>query len=168
MRGERGVGFGVVAIIAGSSPHARGTPNRREGGEYRRRFIPACAGNASKSPSLSLSSPVHPRMRGERMSYEWQGMARHGSSPQARGPLVIDGLRVFLRRFIPACAGNAGIDSFQARPHAVHPRMRGERIITAPDYAQMIGSSPHARGTRGGSQFHQSQERFIPACAGNA
>ena len=46
MRGEREVLKKRVLVIDGSSPHARGTrlPGRSGGG--RKRFIPACAGNA--------------------------------------------------------------------------------------------------------------------------
>ena len=53
-----------------------------------------------------------------------------------------------LRRFIPACAGNAG-----------------QPIIQLQDAA---GSSPHARGTQELPLDEGRGARFIPACAGNA
>ncbi|EFV94312.1 hypothetical protein HMPREF0551_2427 [Lautropia mirabilis ATCC 51599] len=31
----------------------------------------------------------------------------HGSSPHARGTLLIEFINLFMKRFIPACAGNA-------------------------------------------------------------
>ena len=51
-------------------------------------------------------------------------------------------------RFIPACAGNAALHIVCVLPLAVHPRMRGERVVAAAD-------DPVAPW-------------FIPACAGNA
>ena len=84
--GERFVGQPLVAGVAGSSPRMRGT--LRILGRYRNshrfipayagnavfpsfsvghlRFIPAYAGNAMQCLHVHLSSPVHPRVCGER------------------------------------------------------------------------------------------------------
>ena len=47
MRGERGSTPGVTPQPSGSSPHARGTPENIMRNLIEKRFIPACAGNAS-------------------------------------------------------------------------------------------------------------------------
>ena len=68
MRGERISTVTRTELLYGSSPHARGTHWRCTLERHRRRFIPACAGNASRERGCSGCLPVHPRMRGERSS----------------------------------------------------------------------------------------------------
>ena len=147
MRGERFISNGRPPKATGSSPHARGTrvsvSYRRPGG----RFIPACAGNASRGGPGVRRLAVHPRMRGER-SEDWE--PRHisdGSSPHARGTRSSSSTRDLDRGFIPACAGNASDANPACAVAAVHPRMRGERDRLRLDHGHGVGSSPHARGT---------------------
>ena len=168
MRGERQGEIGGFPFVAGSSPHARGTPDRIRARPGGLRFIPACAGNAREHAPLSQHVAVHPRMRGERVAWGAILVVRAGSSPHARGTHINrrhpkDGCR-----FIPACAGNARGLTCVALRLPVHPRMRGERSRSASCPRSTRGSSPHARGTL---SFHSSnpvEGRFIPACAGNA
>ena len=127
MRGERGFAPGIFASTIGSSPHARGT---RQCGHRRPdllRFIPACAGNASRLSRAPSCCTVHPRMRGERTGAARLNVIGGGSSPHARGTLVITRLEMPRLRFIPACAGNASKSSSTTTGMSVHPRMRGER-----------------------------------------
>ena len=72
-------------MVAGSSPHARGTPHRRATHSLLRRFIPACAGNACHARQSTRFPTVHPRMRGERTVKRQTILFEHGSSPHARG-----------------------------------------------------------------------------------
>ena len=65
MRGEHSIAFLTICVIAGLSPHARGTPGLIDEGYTGSRIIPACAGNTSSVFSTGLSSGDHPRMRGE-------------------------------------------------------------------------------------------------------
>ena len=168
MRGERRKINRHSGVAAGSSPHARGTP-----GEYllhfvRLRFIPACAGNATRRTSASCFRTVHPRMRGERNRARPIRKSRGGSSPHARGTRNIDTPRVTCSRFIPACAGNACVRAYGPNNTTVHPRMRGERKTSDLCKQHPDGSSPHARGTQACRQCGGNCARFIPACAGNA
>ena len=66
MRGERQGEIGGFPFVAGSSPHARGTPDRIRARPGGLRFIPACAGNAVLAMVQDIEEAVHPRMRGER------------------------------------------------------------------------------------------------------
>ena len=91
---------------------------------------------------------VHPRMRGERHFFRME-------------------LKVS-NRFIPACAGNAGVGLWLRINPPVHPRMRGERSKPAIKCRARVGSSPHARGTPDLDTQKIINYRFIPACAGNA
>ena len=168
MRGERARAMPARASAIGSSPHARGTRADYRRCRSGRRFIPACAGNASPARSGGPRGPVHPRMRGERSSYSLLSRFGAGSSPHARG--TPRGARAdrFPGRFIPACAGNARFPFRKSSEYTVHPRMRGERVSVGLDAARSSGSSPHARGTRLRAQLVRAGGRFIPACAGNA
>ena len=167
MRGERDRLKSLSQGGDGSSPHARGTPQRMRTPRFHKRFIPACAGNARHALDVRNSQPVHPRMRGERvapsspqapisvhprmrgerLSASSWGSCHGGSSPHARGTrheVDMDGVRV---RFIPACAGNASTAWRSRAGRAVHPRMRGERDPVSGLMHHDDGSSPHARGT---------------------
>jgi len=80
---------------------------RREAHVRAKRFIPACAGNASQGRPRIGRRPVHPRVCGERHGGEAQGGVHAGSSPRVRGTRGRPSHRGRLWRFIPACAGNA-------------------------------------------------------------
>ena len=148
MRGERTDEAAKTYAGDGSSPHARGTLLEDNDAQPARRFIPACAGNAPTMGIEGYSTPVHPRMRGERPQITEDIAAWAGSSPHARGTLGDKREPRARARFIPACAGNAmGGGTWWTRS-SVHPRMRGERIIRLRIIHRVSGSSPHARGTR--------------------
>ena len=148
MRGERRVVVKPHFQPPGSSPHARGTPASSPSSSRTYRFIPACAGNAATISAHSSGEAVHPRMRGERGYQVVTQFAGRGSSPHARGTLVMDQGACGCGRFIPACAGNALDDTQHHLLAAVHPRMRGERRSRSISPTCAFGSSPHARGTR--------------------
>ena len=152
----------------GSSPHTRGTPRQPAARGRETRFIPAYAGNATRSSLSPLNISVHPRIRGERPSTSSLGSRNAGSSPHARGTLFFIHFRLFAFRFIPACAGNACCRNAAQITVTVHPRMRGERLKQRSSKNRPRGSSPHARGTRSPVGEECSYRRFIPACAGNA
>ena len=168
VRGERATASALSVRLAGSSPRARGTLLRDDGTLWLNRFIPACAGNAPRNQSASGDGAVHPRVRGERFGAPFFGLPLTGSSPRARGTRqhVIESGSP--SRFIPACAGNATARRRPHRPSTVHPRVRGERIVTVETVDPIGGSSPRARGTHLVTCRHRLLPRFIPACAGNA
>ena len=132
------------------------------------RVIPAYAGNAPSCATRARGSPVHPPMRGERLPCPDQAWPHLGSSPHARGTLLGKNPQRAIERFIPACAGNAPWVRTSGWPRTVHPRMRGERRVSAESIMASIGSSPHTRGTLGGKLDALRHVRFIPAYAGNA
>ena len=73
------------AMYVGSSPPARGTGQDRHRWRPLLRFIPACAGNGLRPATRPPSTPVHPRLRGERTTPRRSGRVSTGSSPPARG-----------------------------------------------------------------------------------
>ena len=110
----------------GSSPPARGTPQRTGTDALLDRFIPARAGNTAARPRPAADSPVHPRPRGEHPP-GWNVLDDNlGSSPPARGTLGRAGGGSRWSRFIPARAGNTNFSASPRLSSTVHPRPRGE------------------------------------------
>ena len=70
----------------GSSPHARGPPNRRVRACLQIRIIPACAGSTIAWISSHSRWRDHPRMRGVHLTVTSLKLLVLGSSPHARGP----------------------------------------------------------------------------------
>ena len=166
--GERSRIDKVWPASVGSSPRVRGTRGGTAQQTYWRRFIPACAGNASAPAAGRTQSPVHPRVCGERSASLPMRANNHGSSPRVRGTLAYRQGVASLGRFIPACAGNARRNSSANVLATVHPRVCGERWRRTGVAKVAIGSSPRVRGTRWPEQRRHAGLRFIPACAGNA
>jgi len=132
---------------AGSSPRTRGTgplpPNKHLG----QRFIPAHAGNGNSLAIPVHPLPVHPRVRGERSFLHLHRVHGDGSSPRTRGTgKPCFDMRHHIR-FIPAHAGNGDASAASPRSAPVHPRARGERVISGHSSAMSSGSSPRTRGT---------------------
>ncbi len=152
----------------GSSPRVRGTLPDHQRGPYRRRFIPACAGNAGVARPQRVCTSVHPRVCGERDFLDLRVRKRPGSSPRVRGTRWHGPDDSGPRRFIPACAGNAPLVFRLAYRRPVHPRVCGERAAWCPLRPCPFGSSPRVRGTRLHVRKMCAEGRFIPACAGNA
>ena len=146
--GERIASVAVLCQTSGSSPRVRGTPFRQSRASCSGRFIPACAGNASWNVTLLITTAVHPRVCGERLSLLAEGEPVSGSSPRVRGTRLGFLLSRNLSRFIPACAGNASPTRPRAAVASVHPRVCGERGYPQAEDRISSGSSPRVRGTR--------------------
>ena len=148
MRGEHsGNAYGEIVHL-GSSPHARGTPNKEGTNGRRPGIIPACAGNTQVLSEYETSSGDHPRMRGEHDDRVVLRRVDQGSSPHARGTLGDLRAREAGQGIIPACAGNTPPISKTCWCNGDHPRMRGEHFKALSTAVAKLGSSPHARGTR--------------------
>ena len=167
VRGERSMTAFLASSSGGSSPRARGTDSRHRCAPGGGRFIPACAGNGTRSRVSAGTISVHPRVRGERPVASTAAWLKAGSSPRARGTAGSSGQAWPPPRFIPACAGNGRWCPRRCSARAVHPRVRGERALVGIPVAVATGSSPRARGTDRPPAAGQSEPRFIPACAGN-
>ena len=167
MRGEHAFFPDERKGIHRSSPHARGTRIRHDGGLRGLGIIPACAGNTTSHDGKTCPHPYHPRMRGE---HDLRGRAHDmdaGSSPHARGTLTNAGTKADSAGIIPACAGNTASASILRLNPRDHPRMRGEHQWPAKNDEGFEGSSPHARGTLAVKNGRFQVFGIIPACAGN-
>ena len=145
--GERSRKMSSVNPFFGSSPRVRGTLDKILPLVFVKRFIPACAGNASSDMPGQSIFPVHPRVCGERPTMGNRGIEHPGSSPRVRGTLLIKTTCGIYERFIPACAGNAAYMGAWAIILTVHPRVCGERLPITSAAQKSTGSSPRVRGT---------------------
>jgi hypothetical protein len=166
-RGEHCIARCVHWRSTGSSPRARGTRTPAAARPRRLRFIPAGAGNTAWGGSARRAGSVHPRGRGEHMSIPGTVSPSSGSSPRARGTLVVELPPALEGRFIPAGAGNTPRRRALRVPVSVHPRGRGEHVSGPWELMRDYGSSPRARGTRARGHRPTQAHRFIPAGAGN-
>ena len=151
----------------GSSPLARGTLYDTLLRRAVFRFIPARAGNTSRTWPIGPPRAVHPRSRGEHHSPRLIRAALAGSSPLARGTLQLRPRLPPLDRFIPARAGNTRTRWAPPAFLPVHPRSRGEHGRDLVGRLHVVGSSPLARGTQAELVPGAREVRFIPARAGN-
>ena len=113
-------------LYTGSSPQVRGTPGWPVMPDEIDRFIPAGAGNTSRSPPWRGRPSVHPRRCGEHRSARCWLASETGSSPQVRGTPYLTGQRPADVRFIPAGAGNTPRRCAFFPRQTVHPRRCGE------------------------------------------
>ena len=126
IRGEHAALASQAHSIAGSSPHTRGAPRRRQ--RYRRHsgIIPAYAGSTARRRYPAIPPTDHPRIRGEHPRAPVTMVHGAGSSPHTRGALGLR-LRVAIGdRIIPAYAGSTITRAGRLRPPRDHPRIRGE------------------------------------------
>ncbi len=105
-RGEHSSKSASTPVCFGSSPLARGTFNCRRVLEYRRRLIPARAGNMAVCGGELAVQAAHPRSRGEHPVPQVVSVRPSGSSPLARGTWRSPPYARFPMRLIPARAGN--------------------------------------------------------------
>ena len=131
----------------GSSPHVRGTCGQEVLHLGHIRFIPARAGNIGQARTAAFCRTVHPRTCGEHNDATGANFWATGSSPHVRGTYNLQEHRRFLNRFIPARAGNIGRTRTGTGTSPVHPRTCGEHIDSIGSPRDLLGSSPHVRGT---------------------
>ena len=148
MRGEHGRPADCGYVPSGSSPHARGARVELAAARGKSGIIPACAGSTRRYARDGGGVEDHPRMRGEHSETLLKSLPKVGSSPHARGALVVSTGTMGQRGIIPACAGSTATRSWGSPRCWDHPRMRGEHAPVGPVGPVGLGSSPHARGAR--------------------
>ena len=151
----------------GSPPLTRGIlPGRRQI-QSGLRFTPAHAGNTWKVGRWNKPGLVHPRSRGEYLPLIRWRAREIGSPPLTRGIHFSGSPGSKRHRFTPAHAGNTHVNAEEAGSLEVHPRSRGEYLLTLHQTDPEPGSSPLTRGIRGPKPENVEKARFIPAHAGN-
>ena len=155
-----------MAVVAGSSPHARGLHHLTNLVEASNGIIPAHAGfTAGVHPRVSRP-PDHPRTRGVYVARSPPTIVGGGSSPHARGlPEAREGPSP-PARIIPARAGFTTPHPRRIRRGGDHPRTRGVYPDDSSVAQRHAGSSPHARGLQAPAGPARRVHRIIPARAG--
>jgi len=150
----------------GSSPLARGGQLPTVAELAAQGLIPAGAGRTPWSLPLVRSARAHPRWRGADTALRLADEPVAGSSPLARGGRRRDHHPPRRVRLIPAGAGRTGPTLQLGGGFGAHPRWRGaDRGREVLDDAAR-GSSPLARGGRGGLGEDLDRAGLIPAGAG--
>ena len=167
MRGEHSRTSRRWPSASGSPPHARGTQSHAADFRDDVGITPACAGNTRPRAVDRISTPDHPRMRGEHEYDDEPERAAPGSPPHARGTPLSSSLFSSSFRITPACAGNTIPQSGRRRILLDHPRMRGEHMASRSAGVRSRGSPPHARGTPAVVSRDCLRRWITPACAGN-
>ena len=130
-------------------------------------LIPARAGNTGARTHTHRRERAHPRSRGEHRTPNYKEEPAAGSSPLARGTLVPGAGAGRIAGLIPARAGNTISHASPGSSMWAHPRSRGEHGKVSRLTIIAAGSSPLARGTRGGVMRWRDTVGLIPARAGN-
>ncbi len=128
-RGEDSAVGEVEAGDGGSSPRARGGPERPRHGGRSAGLIPASAGRTSSGCCGVRVAGAHPRERGEDIPGATHEIDGQGSSPRARGGPSGPDRESRARGLIPASAGRTVNTSVPAVPVTAHPRERGEDAV---------------------------------------
>ena len=151
----------------GLSPQVRGTRQRQLAHGANPRFIPAGAGNTSRSRAGGPRRSVYPRRCGEHTRSSSAMRSRAGLSPQVRGTRSIHSGNSIPKRFIPAGAGNTVTPPLCLMSETVYPRRCGEHVGFQGLQSGGDGLSPQGRGTPDSIKPGENWHRFIPAGAGN-
>ena len=165
-RGVYGLAVTNDGNVCGSSPLARGLPEITRDTPSARGIIPARAGFTCRSWTPLRTAGDHPRSRGVYSRPRGYGVGRRGSSPLARGLLIVSDGEEMRLRIIPARAGFTTTRRPSWRPSTDHPRSRGVYRTRMPRSKTPQGSSPLARGLRARPPTHTRMPRIIPARAG--
>ena len=128
--------------------------------------IPACAGEPRLTAQRPRKALVYPRVCGG-TSRDWRRRkCPAGLSPRVRGNLANWPAGDYVRRSIPACAGEPSIPAALPPGREVYPRVCGGTQLRGGRLGQSIGLSPRVRGNRHLRSPLMNAERSIPACAG--
>ena len=167
IRGEHKQVTGAWARLGGSSPHALGAHILCNLVEPIVGIIPACAGSTPRSGAGRKGGGDHPRMRGEHYASVADRYSSLGSSPHARGALLVPGATEGACGIIPACAGSTSSRAWATPPSGDHPRMRGKHRANLLMSLSVAGSSLHARGAPVQAGELGDATGIISACAGS-
>ena len=94
-------------------------------------------------------------------------VAGGGSPPLTRGIHLARYVHQYDTRFTPAHAGNTSETEWRLGIVEVHPRSRGEYLLSMFSSSGYAGSPPLTRGIRKSNIFGICGRRFTPAHAGN-
>ncbi len=153
---------------SGLSPRVRGNRCRRWRCSFRRRSIPACAGESLPHRHGQACRRVYPRVCGGIHASIRFANACRGLSPRVRGNRPRYFEDIIPERSIPACAGESRTSTPAGYDAGVYPRVCGGIGLPFITMVNCQGLSPRVRGNLAAIQSYLLWLRSIPACAGES
>ena len=150
----------------GLSPRGRGNPLGPLGYYLADGSIPAWAGQPIASPAVPKTLPVYPRVGGATHPDCEECQATTGLSPRGRGNPIPATSERFIRRSIPAWAGQPATSPDLRSAPEVYPRVGGATVNGSGCKTRYMGLSPRGRGNPLTKQRCCLCLRSIPAWAG--
>ena len=167
MRGEHEFFPIIDSKDDGSPPRAWGACRPVYRPHHLVRFTPTCVGSMSGSRYLTLTTSVHPHVRGEHRSPRTLEPWASGSPPRAWGALHPVAVHFGVSRFTPTCVGSMFDIQSLFRIGAVHPHVRGEHDSPRRCHLLVVGSPPRAWGASPDQALQVARIRFTPTCVGS-
>ena len=110
------------------------------------RITPAWAGKSRLPRVLYFSHEDHPRVGGEKPPNFCLVLLIVGSPPRGRGKVTINELRQAFAGITPAWAGKSQTEFCGTTSSKDHPRVGGEKTLSAGKPFSRLGSPPRGRG----------------------
>ena len=146
LRGEKRAPQNLSQTQRGSPPLTRGKGRGVPTWLTKRRITPAYAGKSHAATRKRHMTEDHPRLRGEKAFFCFTMPRILGSPPLTRGKGKLSHTQLWTSRITPAYAGKRSREKKLRRIHWDHPRLRGEKPISASGKSTKMGSPPLTRG----------------------
>ena len=131
-------------------------------------ITPAYAGKSRKAAPCLYFLGDHPRVCGEKHHPTQSSADSQGSPPRMRGKGIKRGRFLAPIRITPAYAGKSLRRAPQRPLYRDHPRVCGEKFLTAKALCLPPGSPPRMRGKAAADFFLFFRRRITPAYAGKS
>ena len=138
-------------------------PGRTEPG-----ITPAYAGKSSRQPGAGRWRRDHPRVCGEKDEAHSCAVGKEGSPPRMRGKALAKYRRRNLIRITPAYAGKSLGQRGKVLCMGDHPRVCGEKHLSASKTSSRQGSPPRMRGKDDQQKRKEKYGGITPAYAGKS
>ena len=152
----------------GSPPRGRGKVCIAFLGLSASRITPAWAGKRYQQQVGRAVGRDHPRVGGEKAATFRAVCGPRGSPPRGRGKVGPVMLIKAVRGITPAWAGKSRLRGPSGRRSEDHPRVGGEKSISAPSWGPGTGSPPRRRGKDISPCSLLAASRITPAWAGKS
>ena len=152
--------------VEGPSPRVRGSHWRACRQPTMSGSIPARAGEPPSDTCAPRPIRVHPRACGGADNATSIRRSERGPSPRVRGSRAFDAATRDALRSIPARAGEPLSAAATAFVRAVHPRACGGAAPPRRQRPRTTGPSPRVRGSLNVTRVGETDDRSIPARAG--
>ena len=158
----------VFCSLMGSPPRMRGKEKGRRTHKVKSGITPAYAGKSAYLSPEDTAGRDHPRVCGEKYSWEKSTCKIFGSPPRMRGKAGLVQIVCRLRGITPAYAGKSHKVRLQAPGRWDHPRVCGEKQKNCPLVSVIWGSPPRMRGKAARVSWTEPHPGITPAYAGKS